>query len=242
MIAILYTLIVTHLTIVAVTLYLHRSQAHRSVTFHPVIAHAMRAWLWLTTGMVTREWVAIHRAHHRHSDQPGDPHSPHVWGLLRVLFGGAWLYNSASKNRDMIEQYGSGTPDDWIERNVYSVWPWHGVLLMLGIDLALFGVWGLAVWAIQMIWIPFWAAGVINGLGHWAGYRNGVTRDHSRNLVPWGTIIGGEELHNNHHLSPASAKLSLKTWEFDIGWMYITLLRWMRLAVVKENPRAVQHI
>jgi len=233
MLEIIYLLVATHLTIVSVTLYLHRSQAHRSVLFHPIVAHSMRAWLWLSTGMITQQWVAIHRAHHRHSDQPGDPHSPHVWGIWRVLFGGAWLYNQASKDSALIQAYGSGTPTDWIERNIYSAYPWLGVWLMLGIDLALFGLWGALIWAIQMIWIPFWAAGVINGAAHWIGYRNGVTRDHSRNISPWGVVIGGEELHNNHHLAPASAKLSVKPWEFDIGWMYIRLLSAVKLAHVK---------
>lgn len=233
MIAFISTLVMTHITIACVTLYLHRSQAHRSVEFHPVIAHAMRLWLWMTTAMQTRQWVAIHRCHHRHSDQPGDPHSPHVWGLVRVLVGGAWLYNTASRNHDMVMQYGSGTPTDWVERRIYSAWPWLGVILMLAIDLVAFGWWGVLVWGVQMAWIPFWAAGVINGLAHWWGYRNGQTRDHSRNLVPWGIIVGGEELHNNHHLAPASAKLSLRWWEFDIGWMYISCLSWAGLAKVR---------
>jgi len=233
MITVIATLIMTHLTIVCVTLYLHRSQAHRSVDFHPAISHLMRLWLWMSTGMITKQWVAIHRSHHRHSDQPGDPHSPHVWGIWRVLFGGAWLYNDAAKDKKLIEQYGAGTPNDWIERNIYSPYPWHGVLLMLAIDIALFGLWGFVVWGIQMIWIPFWAAGVINGLGHWIGYRNGETRDRSRNLLPWGIWIGGEELHNGHHLNPAGAKLSHQWWEFDIGWMYIRLLSWFRLAQIK---------
>jgi stearoyl-CoA desaturase (delta-9 desaturase) len=183
--------------------------------------------------MITREWVAIHRSHHRHSDQPGDPHSPHVWGIWRVLFGGAWLYNQAAQDRELIEQYGAGTPDDWLERKVYSANPWAGVLIMLVIDLWLFSLPGVLVWSIQMIWIPFWAAGVINGLGHWLGYRNGQTRDRSRNLVPWGIVVGGEELHNGHHLDPASAKLSKHWWEFDIGWMYIQILSLLRLARVR---------
>lgn len=233
MTVLLATLIMTHITIVCVTLYLHRSQAHRSVEFHPVIAHVMRAWLWLSTGMVTRHWVAVHRLHHRHSDQPGDPHSPHVWGLWRVLLSGAWLYNHAARDRSMVERYGTGTPADWMERTVYAQYPWVGVTIMLIIDLALFGPWGLLVWGIQMIWIPLWAAGVINGLAHWVGYRNGETRDHSRNLVPWGIIVGGEELHNGHHLNPASARLSAKWWEFDIGWMYIRILSALGLASVK---------
>ena len=233
MTVILATLLLTHLTIICVTLYLHRSQAHRSVEFHPVVAHAMRLWLWLSTGMITREWVAVHRLHHRHSDQPGDPHSPHVWGVWHVLFGGAWLYNQAAKDQTMVDQYSAGTPNDWIERTIYSSHPWHGVLFMLAIDLALFGLWGPVVWAVQMIWIPLWAAGVINGLGHWIGYRNSETRDHSRNLLPWGILIGGEELHNGHHLNPAGAKLSHRWWEFDIGWMYIRILSGMGLARVR---------
>jgi len=233
MTAIISTLVMTHITIVCVTLYLHRSQAHRSVEFHPTVAHAMRLWLWLTTAMQTREWVAVHRCHHRYSDRPGDPHSPHIWGIGRVMLAGAWLYNQASKQHKLLEQYGTGTPDDWVERKIYSAWPWLGVVLMLIIDLTIFGWWGLLVWATQMVWVPFWAAGVINGLAHWWGYTNGKTRDNSGNLVPWGIFIGGEELHNNHHLAPASAKLSQRRWEFDIGWLYIVCLQWVRLAKVR---------
>ena len=235
---IIATLVMTHITIVCVTLYLHRSQAHRSVEFHPVVAHFMRLWLWMTTAMQTREWVAIHRCHHRHSDRAGDPHSPHVWGIARVLFGGAWLYNHASTDRVMIDQYGSGTPTDWIETKIYSGLPWLGVLIMLIVDLAIFGWWGLAVWAVQMVWIPFWAAGVVNGLAHWWGYKNGKTRDCSCNLVPWGIVIGGEELHNNHHLAPGSAKLSHRWWEFDIGWFYIRVLSWVGLAKIRHTTIA----
>ena len=230
---ILYTLILTHITIVCVTLYLHRSQAHRSVTFHPVIAHFMRAWLWLTTGMVTKQWVAIHRKHHRFSDEPGDPHTPHVYGIGRVLFKGAFLYHAASKDKAMVDAYGRGTPDDWIEHNLYSNHSRLGIGILLVFNLIVFGWMGAIIWAIQMIWIPFWAAGIINGLAHWWGYRNGTTRDQSRNISPWGIIIGGEELHNNHHLDPASPRLSLKAYEFDIGWMYIRLLQSLRLATVK---------
>ena len=233
MIEILYTLIATHITIACVTLYLHRSQAHRGVTFHPVVAHAMRFWLWLTTGMVTKQWVAIHRKHHQKSDQQGDPHSPHVFGIWRVLFGGAFLYHHASKDSAMIDQFGVGTPDDWLERNVYSAHSRLGILLMLVIDLVLFGPWGLLVWGIQMIWIPFWAAGVVNGLAHWWGYRNGETKDRSRNLIPIGIIIGGECLHNNHHLDPASPKLSKRWFEFDIGWMWLSLFRLLGLAKLR---------
>jgi stearoyl-CoA desaturase (delta-9 desaturase) len=195
----------------------------------------MRGWLWLTTGMVTKQWVAIHRKHHRFSDQEGDPHSPHVYGIWRVLFKGAKLYHSASKDKEMINQYGVGTPDDWIERNLYTPHSRLGILIMLIVDLVLFGVWGFLIWGIQMIWIPFWAAGVINGIGHWAGYRNGITKDHSRNISPWGIVIGGEELHNNHHLDPANPKLSRKFWEFDLGWTWFTLFRSLKLA--KLNTR-----
>jgi stearoyl-CoA desaturase (delta-9 desaturase) len=190
-------------------------------------------WLWLTTGMVTKQWVAIHRKHHRYTDESQDPHSPVHYGIWRVLFKGAGLYHSASKDKEMVQQYGVGTPNDWIEQNLYALHSRLGILLMLIIDLLFFGPWGLIVWGIQMLWIPFWAAGVVNGVGHWLGYRNGATKDHSRNIVPWGIVIGGEELHNNHHLSPASAKLSSKPWEFDIGWFYIKILSSLRLAKIK---------
>ena len=221
---ILATLLMTHLTIVSVTLYLHRCQAHRGVEFHPVLAHAMRFWLWLTTGMTTKHWVAVHRKHHRFSDVEGDPHTPHVYGIWQVLFKGAGLYHLASKDKEMVQQYGVGTPDDWIEKNLYTPHSRLGILLMLIIDLLLFGPWGFVVWGVQMIWIPFHAAGLINGLGHWWGYRNGETKDHSRNISPWGIWIGGEELHNNHHLAPASPKFSQRWFEFDIGWFYIRIL------------------
>jgi stearoyl-CoA desaturase (Delta-9 desaturase) len=230
---ILITLLMTHLTIVSVTLYLHRSQAHRGVEFHPVVSHAMRFWLWLTTGMTTKQWVAIHRKHHRFSDIKGDPHTPHVYGIWRVLFKGAGLYHTASKDTAMIQQYGVGTPNDWIEHRLYTPHSRLGILLMLAIDLLLFGPWGFLVWAIQMIWIPFWAAGVINGVAHWIGYRNGDTRDHSCNISPFGILIGGEELHNNHHLEPASPKFSRRPWEFDIGWMYLKIFEFFKLAKIK---------
>ena len=230
MMAFIYTLICTHITIVCVTLYLHRNQAHRAVILHPVIAHAMRFWLWLTTGMITKQWVAVHRKHHRFCEQSGDPHSPHQFGIHRVLFGGAWLYNESSKDSHMVSAYGRGTPDDWLERNIYSAHSRLGLGVLLLCNIGLWGWVGAIVWGVQMIWIPFWAAGVVNGIGHWWGYRNGQTRDHSRNIVPWGILIGGEELHNNHHLEPASAKLSRRAWEFDIGWAYIKLLCWTRLA------------
>lgn len=232
---IIYTLILTHITIACVTIYLHRGQAHRGIKFNPVLEHFMRLWLWLTTGMNTKAWVAIHRKHHRFCEKEGDPHSPRIYGLWRVLFGGAFLYHEASKDSQMVKQYGVGTPDDWIERRVYTPHPWLGVVIMLAIDLLLFGGWGLLVWAVQMIWIPFWAAGVVNGLGHWWGYRNGESRDTSTNLSPWGIIIGGEELHNNHHLDPANPKLSRRWFEFDIGWMYIRLLERIKLLTVIRN-------
>lgn len=232
MIEIIYTLVVTHITIVCVTLFLHRSQAHRSVKFHPVVQHFMRAWLWLTTGMVTREWVAIHRKHHRYSDVEGDPHSPHVFGIRKVLTQGALLYHAASKDKIMVDAYGVGTPDDWLERNVYSAHSRLGISILFLFNCAVFGWVGPVIWLIQMAWIPFWAAGVVNGIGHWQGYRNGDSKDHSRNISPIGLVIGGEELHNNHHLNPASARLSQRWFEFDVGWMYIKLLEHLRLAQI----------
>jgi len=228
-------MVMTHITIMCVTLYLHRSQAHRGVTFNPVIAHAMRFWLWLTTGMVTQEWVATHRKHHRYTEESGDPHSPHVSGFWTVMIKGALLYKRAAKDRAMIQAYGTGTPMDWIERNLYSKYTVLGIHFMLIIDLYLFQLWGLVVWGIQMLWIPFWAAGVVNGLGHWWGYRNTDTADQSRNISPVGIIIGGEELHNNHHAEPGNPRLSRKWWEFDIGWMYITILRWLGLATIRAE-------
>ena len=230
---IIYTLVVTHITIACVTLFLHRSQAHRGVTFHAAVEHFMRAWLWLTTGMVTKQWVAIHRKHHQATEQVGDPHSPHVFGIWTVLFKGAGLYHRASKDTLMIDAYGKGTPDDWVEQNIYSKHSRLGITLLLLINLLCFSWWGLLVWGIQMIWIPFWAAGVVNGLGHWWGYRNAETRDQSTNLVPWGIVIGGEELHNNHHAEPANPKLSRKWFEFDIGWMYIKILKLLGLAKLR---------
>ena len=221
------------ITIACVTLYLHRSQTHRAVQFHPVVNHFMRAWLWLTTGMVTRQWVAIHRKHHQRSDQEGDPQ---IYGIWRVLFGGALLYHSASKDTAMVDSLSKDCPNDWIERNLYSAHSRSGILLMLVIDLLLFGPWGLVVWGIQMIWIPLFAAGVINGLAHWWGYRNVETPDTSKNLIPWAFWIGGEELHSNHHADGASPKFTQKWWEFDIGWMYICILKALGLA--KLRPRS----
>jgi stearoyl-CoA desaturase (delta-9 desaturase) len=232
---ILYTLIVTHITIICVTLYLHRGQAHRGIMFHPILSHFMRFWLWLTTGMITRQWVAIHRKHHRFSDKEGDPHSPHVYGIWQVLTKGALLYNNASKDSAMIAAYGQGTPQDWVEQNVYSKHSRLGITLLLAINLLCFSWWGLLIWGIQMLWIPFWAAGVINGIGHWRGYINGNTKDHSRNISPIGIIIGGEELHNNHHLAPASPKLSRRWFEFDIGWMWLSLFRLLGLARLRTT-------
>lgn len=230
---ILITLIMTHLTIVSVTLYLHRSQAHRGVEFHPAVSHFMRFWLWLTTGMVTKQWVAIHRKHHRFTDKEGDPHSPVVFGIKNIFVKGVYYYYLAAKDARMTVEYGKGTPDDWIERRLYTPHCRLGILLMLAVDLALFGPWGFLVWGVQMLWIPFWAAGVINGLGHWFGYRNFVTKDHSTNIVRFGIVVGGEELHNNHHADPGNAKLSKTAKEFDIGWMYIKGLEFLGLAKLK---------
>ena len=231
---ILITLLFTHITIMCVTLYLHRSQSHRGVEFHPVLAHAMRFWLWLTTGMTTKQWVAVHRKHHQNTDVEGDPHSPHVYGIWNLVFGGVKYYNRAGSDAAMVMKYGMGTPKDWIERKLYT--PHHrlGILVMLVIDLLLFGWWGFLVWGVQMLWIPFFAAGVINGLAHWWGYRNTDTKDKSKNLMPWGIWIGGEELHNNHHADIANPKFSQKWWEFDIGWMYIKGLEFLGLAKLKS--------
>jgi stearoyl-CoA desaturase (delta-9 desaturase) len=240
---VLATLAMTHLTIVAVTVYLHRAQAHRALQLHPAVAHVFRFWLWLTTGMVTRQWVAVHRKHHAHCETPRDPHSPLVLGIRQVFWRGAELYMAAAKNPDDVARYGKGTPDDWLERHVYQRFSWYGVAVMLILDLLLFGVYGLTVWAVQMLWIPVLAAGVINGFGHHWGYRNFETSDASTNLSPWGILIGGEELHNNHHAFPSSARLSMRRWEFDIGWVYIRLLSWLRLARVKRvapSPRFIE--
>lgn len=231
---ILYTLVMTHITILCVTMYLHRSQAHRAVTFNPVVEHFMRFWLWLTTGMVTKQWVAIHRKHHQITDQKGDPHSPKIFGIWRVLFGGAFLYHDASKDTLMVDTYSKGTPNDWIEKNIYSKHSRLGFTLLLIINLLCFSWWGLLIWGIQMIWIPFWAAGVVNGIGHHWGYRNTETKDISKNIVPIGLIIGGEELHNNHHHNPASAKLSEKWFEIDMGWFWIKILSHLKLAKINR--------
>ncbi len=240
---VIVTLVMTHITIAAVTIFLHRSQAHRALDLHPAVMHFFRFWLWLTTGMVTKEWVAVHRKHHGHCETELDPHSPQVFGLGRVFGQGVELYQAATRNRADMDRYGLGTPDDWLERNLYSRYSWQGCGLMLVLDLLLFGVYGLTVWAVQMLWIPVLAAGVINGVGHFWGYRNFETADASTNVSPWGVLIGGEELHNNHHAFPSSARLSARWWEFDLGWLYIRLMRSVGLARVKKlapQPRFIE--
>jgi len=227
-------LVFTHITIAAVTIYLHRSQAHRGLDLHPLVSHFFRFWLWLTTGMVTKEWVAIHRKHHAKVETAEDPHSPQTRGINKVFWEGAELYRDEAKVRDTLDKYGLGTPDDWIERNVYTRHSWEGVGLMLVINLALFGPLGATIWAVQMAWIPVTAAGIINGIGHYWGYRNFSCEDASRNIVPWGILIGGEELHNNHHAYGTSAKLSSRWYEFDLGWAYIRTLEFFGLATVRK--------
>lgn len=230
------TLLLTHITIIGVTVYLHRHQAHRALNLHPWPSHFFRFWLWLTTGMRTKDWAAIHRKHHARCETVEDPHSPQIFGIKKVLWEGAELYRQEGRNTETLARYGYGTPDDWIERKLYTPHSDKGIFLMLGIDLLLFGVPGLTIWAIQMMWIPFFAAGVINGIGHYWGYRNFECGDAARNIVPWGILIGGEELHNNHHTFGTSAKLSVKWWEFDLGWLYIQLLSALKLAEVKKLP------
>ncbi len=222
---VVYGLVMTHITIAAVTIFLHRAQAHRALDLGPIPSHFFRLWLWMTTGMVTKEWVAIHRKHHAKCETEEDPHSPQTRGLGKVMKEGAELYRAEAKNAETIAKYSHGVPNDWIERNLYSRYSWQGVGLMLIINLTLFGAIGATLWAIQMAWIPFWAAGVVNGVGHFWGYRNFEAQDASTNISPWGIIIGGEELHNNHHTYPTSAKLSVKPYEFDIGWLYISVLQ-----------------
>ncbi len=228
------TLVFTHITIAAVTIYLHRHSAHRALDLHPVVSHFFRFWLWLTTGMETKQWTAVHRKHHARCETVDDPHSPVVLGIKKVMWQGADLYKVESKNAETLERFGQGTPDDWMERNVYSSHSVAGIASMMIINLALFGFIGLTIWAVQMMWIPFFAAGIINGVGHYWGYRNFEAEDASRNIVPWGILIGGEELHNNHHAYPTSAQLSNKWWEFDIGWMYIRTMAIFGLAHVKK--------
>ena len=228
----LVTLVMTHITICSVTIFLHRAQAHRALDLHAIPSHFFRFWLWLTTGMVTKEFVAVHRKHHAKCETEEDPHSPRFQGINRVLWRGVELYQDARLDKDMLEKYGKGSPDDWIERKLYTAHPSWGPSLMFFINLALFGIPGIAIWALQMAWIPFWAAGVINGLGHWWGYRNFDTADTATNLTPWAFWVGGEELHNNHHAFPSSAKFALRKYEFDIGWAVISGLRALGLAKV----------
>lgn len=228
-------LVVTHITVLGVTIFFHRCQAHRALELHPILSHFFRFWLWLTTGMITQEWAAIHRKHHAKCETPEDPHSPVVLGLKKVFFKGAELYRREAADRETIRRYGQGTPDDWIEK-FYQKYSKTGIALMFLIDVLLFGVPGIAIWALQMAWIPFFAAGVVNGVGHAWGYRNFECPDAARNVIPWGIFIGGEELHNNHHTYPASAKLSIKPWEIDSGWMYIWLFEKLGLAKVKRLP------
>ncbi len=228
------TLVFTHITIAAVTIYLHRHSAHRALDLHPVISHFFRLWLWLTTGMETKQWTAVHRKHHARCETEEDPHSPVVLGIEKVMWQGADMYKIESKNVETLEKFGQGTPDDWMERNIYSTHSVAGIATMMIINLALFGFIGMTIWAVQMMWIPFFAAGIINGVGHYWGYRNFQAEDASRNIVPWGILIGGEELHNNHHAYPSSAQLSNKWWEFDIGWMYIRTMEILGLAHVKK--------
>jgi stearoyl-CoA desaturase (Delta-9 desaturase) len=238
---VVYTLIVTHITIVGVTVYLHRHSAHRAVDLHPVLKHFFRFWLWLTTSMNTKEWTAIHRKHHATCETEEDPHSPQVQGLKKIFWEGTEAYRAAG-TPETLKRYGAGTPDDWIERNLYSRFSILGVSALLVVNVALFGVIGLTVWAVQMLWIPIFAAGVINGVGHYWGYRNFECHDAARNIVPWGIIIGGEELHNNHHTYPNSAKLSQKPWEFDIGWMYIRLFELLGLAKARSTGPVVAQV
>jgi stearoyl-CoA desaturase (delta-9 desaturase) len=230
----LFTLAMTHVTIAGVTIYLHRCQAHRALDLHPVASHFFRFWLWMTTGMLTGQWAAIHRKHHAKCETEEDPHSPQTRGIWKVLLEGAELYRTEAKNEETMRKFSHGTPNDWIERNVYTRYPILGISIMMVIDVALFGIVGLSVWAVQMIWIPFWAAGVVNGLAHFWGYRNFNSADASTNIFPLGILIGGEELHNNHHTFATSAKLSSKWYEFDIGWMYIRLMSMVGLAKVKK--------
>lgn len=238
-----YTMVVTHITIASVTIFLHRCQAHRALELHAIPSHFFRFWLWLTTGQVTKEWAAIHRKHHAKCETEEDPHSPVTRGIKKVLFEGAELYRAESKNLETMQKYGHGTPEDWLERNLYTRFSWQGVALLLVINVALFGVIGVTVWAIQMLWIPVTAAGIINGIGHYWGYRNYDCVDASTNIFPLGILIGGEELHNNHHTFGTSAKLSSKWYEFDIGWFYIRILELFALAKVKKvapEPKFVE--
>ncbi|MBI1397750.1 MAG: acyl-CoA desaturase [Betaproteobacteria bacterium] len=237
---VLVTLGLTHITIAGVTIFLHRHQAHRALELHAIPSHFFRFWLWLTTGMVTKEWAAIHRKHHAKCETPEDPHSPQIEGIDKVMWEGAELYRKAANDREIMEKYGHGTPDDWLERHVYTGRSQWGIALMLLIDVLLFGPIGITIWAVQMAWIPIFAAGVINGIGHYWGYRNFESNDTSTNIVPWGILIGGEELHNNHHAYGTSARLSNKWYEFDIGWLYIRIMEILGLAHVKKLAPRVQ--
>ena len=236
----IFTLVVTHITIASVTIFLHRTQAHRAMELGPIPSHFFRFWLWLTTGMVTKEWVAIHRKHHAKCETPDDPHSPQTRGIETVFWQGAELYRAEAKNKETLAKFSHGTPDDWIERNLYTRFSWQGVALMLIINVTLFGALGATVWAVQMLWIPITAAGIINGIGHYWGYRNFEAADASTNISPWGLIIGGEELHNNHHTYPTSAKFSVKRYEFDLGWAYIRAMQAIGWARVKKVPPKLQ--
>ncbi|NJN06363.1 MAG: hypothetical protein HC814_08375 [Rhodobacteraceae bacterium] len=239
---VVYTLIVTHITIVSVTVYLHRHSAHRAVELHPALQHFFRFWLWLTTGMTTKAWTAIHRKHHAKCETEEDPHSPVIFGIRKVFWQGAELYKAASKQQDILDRYGKGTPDDWLERNVYNKHSATGIAIMAVVNITLFGAAGLTIWAIQMMWIPVFAAGVINGIGHWWGYRNFECPDAASNISPWGILIGGEELHNNHHTYPNSAKLSVKPWEFDIGWFWIRTFEVLGLAKPLSTGPVVERV
>ena len=236
----LFTLVVTHITIAGVTIFLHRAQAHRALELHAIPSHFFRLWLWLTTGMVTKEFVAIHRKHHAKCETEEDPHSPQTRGIKALLLTGVELYRAESKNAETMVKYGKGTPDYWIERNLYTRYSWQGVGVMLLLNLMMFGAIGVTVWAVQMLWIPVMATGIINGIGHWWGYRNFEAPDASRNITPWGLIIGGEELHNNHHTYPTSARFSVKPYEFDIGWVYIRGMEMVGLAKVRTTPPSLK--
>ena len=230
---ILYTLLLTQITILCVTIYLHRGVTHRGLEFSPVLSHFMRFWLWLTTGMITKQWVAIHRKHHRFIDTDGDPHSPKLFGIKNIVFRGVYYYYQAAKDARMVVEYGAGTPNDWVERKIYTKHNFLGVFLMLSINILLFGWIGILIWLVQIVWIPFWAAGIINGLGHWWGYTNTDNKDSSRNIFPLGIWIGGEELHNNHHAEPTNPRLSRKWWEIDIGWIWINIFKHLRLLKIR---------
>jgi len=234
-------LILVQITIAGVTVYLHRCQAHRALDVHPIVSHFFRFWMWLTTGMITKEWAAIHRKHHAKCETEEDPHSPRIHGINKILWGGVALYVKESYKKDVIERYGHSTPDDWLERNIYTPLNKWGIAIMAAIDVWLFGpLAGALIWGVQMLWIPFWAAGVVNGIGHYFGYRNFQTEDDSTNIVPWAAWIGGEELHNNHHSYPTSAKFSMRWYEFDIGWMYITIMKSLGLVKVRKQAPKVK--